>query len=116
MRVLVVDDEEALLRVVERTMKTCGVEVFTASDAQRALDIADREQIDVVLTDFGLPKQNGADLLLEIQQRHPRMVRILMSGSMDCAPASTADFYLEKPWPPGELQRVLADAAAMVRR
>jgi DNA-binding NtrC family response regulator len=80
--ILVVDDEETVLRVVGVMLRKQGFEVRACSTAQEALSIlADRGvPADVVLTDLHMPGLSGMDLLRVCRQRWPELPVIMMTG------------------------------------
>jgi DNA-binding NtrC family response regulator len=119
-RVLVVDDEEPMLRSIERLMRGRSLEMHFTSDPGQALSIVAEHKIDIVLADFVMPGLTGIALLKEAKLRFPGITRVLMSGSIDRQAAIDAvneggvERMIEKPWPQGELQRVLLELAADV--
>jgi DNA-binding NtrC family response regulator len=102
MNVLVVDDEKAILELTSLMLKSMGLEPITADSAERALDILNDKDIGFVITDFMMPKMNGADLIKEIKARHITIPIVVMSGvgSVDDAVELLrlgADDFLSKP-------------------
>ncbi len=63
MKVLVIDDEKALLTLYEDKLKSEGFEVVTAPDGEEGLQVAIKAQPDVILLDIIMPKMNGLDVL-----------------------------------------------------
>ncbi|HEX2250925.1 MAG TPA: response regulator [Gemmatimonadales bacterium] len=81
-RILIVDDEPALRRTLERALKGHGYEVLSVADPHSAYQILGESVFDLVLLDLRLPQMAGDTLFLAIVRRWPRMLRrvILMSG------------------------------------
>jgi DNA-binding NtrC family response regulator len=81
-RILVVDDEPALRRTLERALKSHGYDVLSVADPHSAYEILGESNFDLVLLDLRLPQMAGDTLFLAIVRRWPRMLRrvILMSG------------------------------------
>ena len=81
-RILVVDDEPALRRTLERALKSHGYDVLSVADPHSAYEILGESIFDLVLLDLRLPQMAGDTLFLAIVRRWPRMLRrvILMSG------------------------------------
>ena len=81
-RILVVDDEPALRRTLERALKSNGYEVLSVADPHSAYQILGESAFDLMLLDLRLPQMAGDTLFLAIVRRWPRMLRrvILMSG------------------------------------
>jgi EAL domain-containing protein (putative c-di-GMP-specific phosphodiesterase class I) len=80
--VLVVDDEEAILRAFARLLRRAGYQVHTAVDAQAALAAVDQGggAIDVILSDIHMPGMSGMALLAAVRSRDPDVPFILMTG------------------------------------
>jgi DNA-binding NtrC family response regulator len=81
-RVLIVDDEPALRRTLERALIGHGYEVVSVGDPHSAYQVIDESNIDLVLLDLRLPQMAGDTLFLAIVRRWPRLLSriILMSG------------------------------------
>ena len=83
--ILVVEDEEMLTTLLENLLTSKGYEVLTAGDGAKALDLyrKERGRIDLVLTDLGLPKLGGWELVKEIRKVNPETKVIVASGYFD---------------------------------
>jgi DNA-binding NtrC family response regulator len=79
-RLLIVDDEPAILRALGRAFRRHGFEVRTASDGEEALAALDEFIPDVIISDFKMPGMTGGELLGLIGARFPSIRRILFSG------------------------------------
>ncbi|THF65342.1 sigma-54-dependent transcriptional regulator [Pseudothauera rhizosphaerae] len=118
--VLVVDDEVRSQEALRRTLEE-DFEVFTASGADEALAILEREWIQIVLTDQRMPGTSGVALLRQVRERWPDAVRIIISGYTDSediiAGVNEAGIYqyLLKPWQPEQLLLTLRGAAELSR-
>jgi len=81
--ILVVDDEVAVLSVMEMMLKRSGYTVITAASAQQALNLfadwADL-QVDLLLVDFVLPDMNGVELTRKIWERRPDLPALYFSA------------------------------------
>jgi len=115
-RILVVDDEEAILETMIYTFQD-DYEVFTANSAHRALDILDEHQpFAVVLTDQRMPDMSGVEFVAEVCKRHPTTVRMILTGFSDMEAiieAINADHvyaYITKPWEPEQLKQLMKQA------
>jgi two-component system, chemotaxis family, chemotaxis protein CheY len=65
-RVLIVDDSRAMRSFIRRTLEASGFEAedyFEASDGIEALDLLDREWVDIILTDINMPRLNGEEFV-----------------------------------------------------
>jgi HD-like signal output (HDOD) protein len=82
-RVLVVDDDPRVLGDLRRALAERTWEIVTARDAETALDVLDGSPVDLVIADMHLDAMTGATFLGAVQQRHPDVARIIMSGHAD---------------------------------
>jgi len=79
-RILVVDDEPLVLKVVGRALEREGFEPVLASTGEEALRRMEGEPFDAVVTDHNLPGLKGSELLREARIRYPGMRRFLLTG------------------------------------
>jgi|ERR1041384_3559409 DNA-binding NtrC family response regulator len=79
-RILVIDDQEAIRRVVRRALEQDGHEVFDASDGEIGMEILESQSFEVVITDIFMPGQDGIVTLRQIRQRFPAVKVIVISG------------------------------------
>lgn len=84
-RILFVDDEPMMLRLLGQVMESVTAEwdVNFANGGPEALRAMAGQAFDVVVSDMRMPVMSGAELLCEVQQRHPRTIRIIQSGYAD---------------------------------
>src|SRR5712691_1341871 len=115
-RVLVVDDEQSLRKVLAATLQREGYEVQVASDGEEAIAALDRDGADVVVTDLVMPRMDGLSLLRKVVARHPDVPVIVVTahGKVDSAveamKAGAFDF-VTKPFEHAELKTIIAKAA-----
>ena len=79
-RVLIADDEEMVRRTLKGALSTLAVEVQEAVDGQQALELALREDFDLVITDYKMPRLVGLGLLAGCRRKHPQLPFIIVSG------------------------------------
>ena len=103
--VLVVEDDVAVRRLVQRTLERVGYRVIVAKDVTHAIDLAAKEPIDLLLTDVVMPTRSGPDLAADLRQRDPGLRVLLMSGHCDEIVALITDGapVLQKPFEPSGL-------------
>lgn len=114
-KILVIEDDVAFCKLVERFLTKNGYEVscaFSAADAK--IKIAD-QKFDLILTDFRLPDSDGLTLLSEFKIAMPETPVILMTGYSDINTAvkaikNGAADYISKPFNPDEVLIVVANA------
>ncbi len=79
-RLLVVDDEMAVRQLLEAFLQSQGFEVSLAGDGVEALELMEKESFDLVLSDIGMPRMNGIELLENVQQKYPGTKRVLITS------------------------------------
>jgi DNA-binding NtrC family response regulator len=118
-RILVVDDEPALRRTLERALTSHGYEVVSVADPHSAYQILDESSFDLILLDLRLPQMPGEALFLAIVRRWPRLLGrvILMSGDAHAQqphwPVELVDCpVLHKPFSLSTLTQTIQDVLA----
>ncbi|HZX64458.1 MAG TPA: sigma-54 dependent transcriptional regulator [Myxococcales bacterium] len=115
-RVLVVDDEQSLRKVLAATLQREGYEVSVCANGEEAIAALDRDGADVVVTDLVMPKMDGLTLLRKVVARHPDVPVIVVTahGRIDSAveamKAGAFDF-LAKPFDHADLKGIIAKAS-----
>jgi FixJ family two-component response regulator len=115
-RILCVDDEKNVLRALKRAFLDEDYEILTAESAEEALDIISREEVQLVISDYRMPGQNGVEFLREVCRRRPETVRIVLSGYADAAAIVSAINegqiykFIPKPWDDDELKMSIDNA------
>lgn len=115
---LIVDDDDMILRALRGNLASEGWSVSTCNDPHAALRILEHAALDIIVSDFEMPGMSGVDLLAAARRQQPEARRILMTGHADRAVTIRAinegkiSHYIEKPWNDDELKRVLREAAA----
>jgi two-component system, NtrC family, response regulator AtoC len=115
-RILVVEDEEKLRRVIELQLASTGFDVDKAATAEEGLKIADRA--DLILTDLRLPGMDGVQFLSLIRRQNAQVPVVMMTayGSVETAvesmKAGATDFLL-KPFSLDHLMQVVYKALEM---
>jgi DNA-binding response OmpR family regulator len=116
-RVLVVEDDEEIAQVLQRSLRLDGYEVRLAADGETALDTAAAYHPDLVILDLGLPRLDGMEVARRLRAADD--VPILMLTARDALESRVegldagADDYLVKPF---ERQELLARLRALLRR
>jgi CheY-like chemotaxis protein len=115
-RILVVDDEEAILETMTFTFQD-DYEVYTATDARGALELLEQKQpIAAVLTDQRMPHMTGVEFVTEVFRRYPQTVRMVLTGFSDmdaiiqAINAGHVYAYITKPWEPEQLKQLMKQA------
>ena len=98
-RVLVVDDDESVRRLVNKVLMQAGYEVVLAVDGREALQLIDGT-FDALLCDKSLPFVTGTSVVLEARARFPKLTTVLMTASPEALSLASLglDGYLAKPF------------------
>jgi DNA-binding NtrC family response regulator len=117
-RVLVVDDDPALVRLYCRGLEAAGYAVQGAQDGTEALRIIARGGLDVVVSDIRMPRMGGLDLVIQAQRLVPELAFVLMTAQLDAegytrAHAAGVVRYLLKPVGLVQLSRAVANAVQL---
>lgn len=118
-RILFVDDEENILTALRRSLRHHRTEweMDFSSNGRQALELADQQPFDVVVTDIRMPNINGIELLKGLQNRHPATTRIALSGCVDTDTimntAGLVHRYLAKPCNSATLEAVLINVLSL---
>ena len=110
LRILAVEDEPEVLDVLRAMLSSAGHTVFTAASGREALDLFEREPVDLVLTDLGMPGMTGLALAAELKQRRAVPVLLLTgwADELDAATAPSVDLVVPKPFTRERLFEALA--------
>lgn len=125
-RVLLVDDEPNILSALRRSLGAIDVrqldgealffELFTSPEA--ALQRADEEDFDLVISDYRMPSMSGVEFLSRIMQFQPSAPRVIISGNADrqaiIAAINEVNLmgFVEKPWNDDELRKTVVSILA----
>lgn len=106
-RILIVDDDPAILKFIRVNLEARGYEVLLAADGEQAINIIKTEAPDLILLDIMMPKIDGFEVCRRIREwsRIPIIILSAREGEMDkvkCLDCG-ADDYLTKPFPLKEL-------------
>jgi OmpR family response regulator RpaB len=116
-KILVVDDEASIRRILETRLKMVGYEVFTAADGEEALDAFLKHNPDLIILDVMMPKLDGYGVTREVRKTSEIPI-IILTALGDVSERITglelgADDYVIKPFSPKELE---ARVKAVLRR
>ncbi len=117
--ILVVEDEDALLRVLSLILEEEGYRVVTARNGRIALDVYRQEGADLVITDFMMPEMGGGELLACLQAERPRLPVVVMSSLDEAIVARACSGharFFRKPFDVPDFLRVVASLATVGAR
>lgn len=79
-QMLVVDDEQNIREMISRHFRYLGYSVITAANGKEALDLLNKERIEVLISDIMMPEMNGVELLKNIRTDYPVLRPIMITG------------------------------------
>lgn len=118
MRILIIEDESAIAKVLDRGLRAHGHQVLIAERGEEGLILAGDESVDLVILDIALPGLNGHQVLERIRADRPRLPVLMLTARDDLknkvdALNAGADDYLTKPF---AFEELLARIRAVTRR
>ncbi len=114
--ILLVDDEPQILKVLQALFIKKGYKVFTALNGDEALKILVTTPVQVILSDYRMPKMTGAELFAKIKTLYPGIVRLVMSGYADfdviekSINEGSIYKFISKPWDNNTLLKTVQEA------
>ena len=102
--VLLVDDEEGILKSLKRLLKVLDIDIITAQTGNDALEALRRNRVSLIISDQRMPGMTGVELLCESREVAPDAVKILLTGYADVEATKDAinsgaiRYYFNKPW------------------
>ena len=107
---LLVDDEDNILKALIRTLRRDGYRILTARTVDDALDVLARHDVQVIVSDQRMPGTSGTEFLGKVKEMYPHTVRMILSGYTDLVTVTDAVNrgavykFLTKPWSDEELR------------
>ena len=104
LKVLIVDDEDSILRALQRELRGQPYSVTACNDPHAALESVQREKFALIVTDNRMPGMTGIELLKEVKRVSPDTSRIILTGYTDLESAVRAinegeiNSFVSKPW------------------
>lgn len=102
--VLVVDDDEGVLKALKRLLANLEVDIFTAGSGQDALNLLKNQPVSLIISDQRMPNMTGVEFLQQSQEISPDSIRVLLTGyadidvTVDAINKGAIKYYFNKPW------------------
>ena len=115
LKVLIVDDDVNILRVLGDRLEREGYRVLTARDGREALVVNEREDPDLLLLDLRLPRMGGMEVLQAIKREEPDKPVVIVTSSRAVETEAEAMRlgafdYITKPFDPRQVLKVVSSA------
>jgi PAS domain S-box-containing protein len=121
LRVLLVEDNDLVRAGTTEMLRDLGIDTHDVASGAKALEALDRQQVDVLLVDVGLPDMSGIELAIKASRRHPQLRVVFASGYDIVLNAEQRVFLpdattLRKPYDLDDLRRMLEHGPQDSRR
>lgn len=109
MKILIAEDEAMMLAALRKNLEDDGYEVLSATDGQEAIELFQKHQPNLVITDILMPYASGLDLIGIIRSHHEQNTPVIVLSAMGQEATVLeafnlgADDFLTKPFNPAEL-------------
>ena len=113
---LLVDDEENILRALRRTLRKENYNILTCTSAQEAFELLALNNVHVIISDQRMPGMTGTEFLKKVKDIYPNTIRMVLSGFTDLKSVTEAINqgaiykYLTKPWDDNTLSESIQQA------
>jgi FixJ family two-component response regulator len=102
--ILLVDDEANILSALTRLLRPLGYRILRASSGKEGLELLSQNEVGVIVSDQRMPEMTGAEFLMQVRDRYPDTIRIVLSGYTELNSITDAINrgaiykFLTKPW------------------
>jgi CheY-like chemotaxis protein len=115
-KVLVVDDDRMMLRLLEMNLEKVGCRVLKAEDGPAALDLAERESPQLIFLDLMMPDMDGWEVMRRLKQSDSTrdIPVVIITGKVDRATRTElmgmgAEGFISKPFELGDIRKLVAE-------
>ncbi|MGD9706162.1 MAG: response regulator [Candidatus Delongbacteria bacterium] len=110
--ILIVDDEENMLKMLKTFFEEKEFKCYTAKNGREALEVIEENKVDLVITDMKMPEMDGLELLRVIKEKYNNISAVIMTGFAEEYTTTEAlnlgaDGYITKPFRNKELLLIL---------
>uniref|UniRef100_A0A7V4G846 Response regulator n=1 Tax=Desulfobacca acetoxidans TaxID=60893 RepID=A0A7V4G846_9BACT len=119
-KVLVVDDDRMMLRLLEMNLEKVGCRVLKAEDGSAALDLAERESPQLIFLDLMMPDMDGWEVMRRLKQSDSTrdIPVVIITGKVDRATRNElmgmgAEDFISKPFELGDIRKLVAERLRM---
>ncbi len=113
---LLVDDEQNIVSALKRLVRRDGYEILTANSGAEALEILEKNAVDVIISDQRMPGMTGVEFLSKVKELYPDTIRLMLSGYTELTSVTDAINegavfrFLTKPWDDEKLRASIKEA------
>ncbi|MFH1562900.1 MAG: response regulator [Nitrospirota bacterium] len=116
MKILIADDEVHIRKILGYALTGAGYDVVSAQNGEEAINIMEKETVDLVITDLSMPKMNGYELTAKLKQNEKTknipvivLTAIGQDDELQMAKEAGADKVLSKPFSPKKMAEIVGE-------
>ena len=120
--ILIIDDDRMIRQLLQNTLSRKDFVVYAAEDGQSGIDLAQKEDVDVILLDWMMPGMDGMEVFRQLKQNEKtRQVPVFMltskgtGGDIDQAISAGIDDYIVKPFSTSEIDKTIRNKLKKTR-
>lgn len=120
--VLIIDDDRMVRQILQSALSRKGFDVYTAEDGPSGIDLAQKQDVDVILLDWMMPDMNGMEVLrlLKHNEKTKHITVFMLTGKeseRDIAQAISggSDDYIVKPFNTSEIDKIIRNKLNKIR-
>lgn len=108
--ILIVDDEEMILKSIVRVLRNENYQILTAQSGEKGLTVLKDYDVHLVISDQKMPGMNGLDFLKRVKRDYPQILTIMLTGqseleiAMDAINEAGVYKFILKPWNDNDLK------------
>lgn len=108
--ILIVDDEEKILKAIQRVLRNENYQIFAAQGGEEGLKLLEMREFDLVVSDQNMPGMEGVTFLKKVKAEYPQTLTIMLTGAKDIQVAMQAINdagvykFIMKPWDDDDLK------------
>lgn len=112
-KILFVDDEIEVLKLLNRLFVDTSYDVYLANSGQEALDTLSKVKVDLIITDLNMPEMDGYELLIQAKKLYPKMFRVILGTQSEdnrvvkAIQKNLAKLCIYKPWDDQKVMQVV---------
>ena len=108
--ILIVDDEEKIIKAIQRTLRSENYSIFSATGGEEGLKLLEMREFDLVMSDQHMPGMDGVTFLQKVKAEQPQTLTIMLTGAKEISVAMEAINeagvykFILKPWDDDDLK------------
>ena len=106
-----------MMNVCQRILNLCLNEIITTNNPDEAVEILNKQEVEIIISDQRMPQMTGVELFTQIQDTHANPIKIILTGIANIDVIINAnqrkiiDYYIRKPFTVKKLETILSNAS-----